>query len=91
MPSRVEPLGASYTDLYKDPREEHQKMAPYLWARAAFDHMREDHLALIRKYRNRPQTLGVSYQGIANLPPEAKPWLSGYRPATMRPLPRGLV
>jgi hypothetical protein len=34
--------------------------------------MREDHLALIRKYPNRPQTHGVPYRGITNLPPEAK-------------------
>ena len=33
-------MGDSFTDLYKDPREEHLKMAPYLWAWAAFDHMR---------------------------------------------------
>ena len=65
-------MGSAYTDLYKDPREAHHKMAPYLWAWAAFDHMREGHMALIRKYPNRPQTHGVPYKGIANLPPEAK-------------------
>ena len=65
-------MGSAYTDLYKDPREEHHKMAPYLWAWAAFDHMREDHLALMRKIPNRPQTHGVPYSGIANLPSEAK-------------------
>lgn len=47
-------------------------MAPYLWAWAAFDPMREDHLAIMRKYPNRPQTHAEPYQGIANLPPEAK-------------------
>ncbi len=47
-------------------------MAPYLCAWAAFDHMREDHLALIRKYPNRKQTHGVPYEGIAGLPQEAK-------------------
>ena len=46
-------------------------MAPYLWAWAAFDHMREDHLALIRRFPNRKQTHGVPYQGIEGLPPEA--------------------
>jgi arylsulfatase len=64
-------MGASFTDLYKDPREEHLKMAPYLWAWAAFDHMREDHLGLIRRFPNRKQTHGVPYQGIEGLPPEA--------------------
>ena len=65
-------MGDSFTDLYKDPREQHLKMAPYLWAWAAFDHMKEDHLAMIRRYPNRAQTHGVPYEGIADLPPEAK-------------------
>jgi hypothetical protein len=34
--------------------------------------MREDHLAMIRKYPNRKQTHGVPYEGIRDLPPEAK-------------------
>ncbi len=46
-------------------------MAPYLWAWAAFDHMREGHMALIRKYPNRAQTHGVPYEGIRDLPEEA--------------------
>jgi len=65
-------IGNEFTDLYKDTREEHHKMAPYLWAWAAFDHMKERHEALIRKYPNRPPTHGVPYEGIDNLPIEAK-------------------
>jgi len=65
-------MGDSYTDLYKDPREEHLKMAPYLWAWAAFDHMREGHDALIRKYPHRSHTHDVPDKGIVNLPAEAK-------------------
>lgn len=65
-------MGDSYTDLYKDPREEHLKMSPYLWAWAAFDHMRERHDALIRSYPHRSHTHDVPYKGISNLPPEAK-------------------
>jgi arylsulfatase len=65
-------MGDSFTDLYKDPREQHLKMAPYLWAWAAFDHMRERHLNMIQQYPNRPQTHGVPYEGIVDLPAEAK-------------------
>ena len=65
-------MGSSFTDLYKDPREEHLKMSPYLWAWAAFDHMRERHLHQLEKYPNRKQTHGVPYRGIANLPAKAK-------------------
>lgn len=65
-------MGSSFTDLYKDPREEHLKMSPYLWAWAAFDHMRERHMHQLEKYPNREQTHGVPYRGITNLPAEAK-------------------
>jgi arylsulfatase len=65
-------MGSEFTDVYKDVREEHHKMAPYLWAWAAFDHMKERHEALIRKYPNRPPTHGVPYEGIEGLPAEAK-------------------
>jgi arylsulfatase A-like enzyme len=65
-------MGDSFTDLYKDPREQHLKMAPYLWAWAAFDHMRERHLNMIEQYPNRKQTHGVPYEGIVDLPAEAK-------------------
>ncbi len=64
--------GASYTDLYKDPGELHLKMTPYLWAWAAFDHMRERHLEMIRKYSNREPIHGVPYEGIEGLSEEAK-------------------
>ncbi len=70
-------MGASYTDLYKDPREEHLKMAPYLWAWAAFDHMRERHLALIREHPNREHSRGVPYEGIEGLSAEAKALAAG--------------
>ena len=65
-------MGSEFTDLYKDPEEKHHKMAPYLWAWAAFDHMKERHEALIRKYPNRPPTHGVPYEGIDGLPAAAK-------------------
>ncbi len=65
-------MGDSFTDLYKDPREQHLKMAPYLWAWAPFDHMRERHLNMIEQYPHRPQTHGVPYEGIVDLPAEAK-------------------
>jgi arylsulfatase len=65
-------MGSSFTDLYKDPREEHLKMSPYLWAWAAFDHMRERHLDQTEQFPHRKQTHGVPYRGIANLPAGAK-------------------
>jgi arylsulfatase len=65
-------VGDGFVDLYKDPREEHPKMAPFIWAWAAFDHMRERHLEQLEKYPHRRQTHGVPYHGIEGLPEEAK-------------------
>lgn len=62
----------AFTDIYKDPREEHHKMPPFLWAWAPFDRMKVRHERLIEKYPNRPVTYGKPYEGIENLPPEAK-------------------
>ena len=70
-------MGNEFTDVYQDPREEHLKMAPYLWAWAAFDHMKERHEALIRRYPNRKPTHGRPYVGISNLPAEAAELASG--------------
>jgi arylsulfatase A-like enzyme len=64
-------MGEEFTNVYIDPREEHLKMPPYLWAWAAFDHMKERHEALIRKYPHRSPTHGKPYEGIADLPAAA--------------------
>jgi arylsulfatase len=70
-------MGSEFTNVYIDPREEHLKMPPYLWAWAAFDHMRERHEALIRKYPHRPTTHGKPYEGIADLPAAARELADG--------------
>lgn len=65
-------MGKEFTDLYKDPREEHEKMAPFLWAWAAFDQMRERHENQVEKYPMRQPTQGQPYEGVADLPESAR-------------------
>lgn len=65
-------VGENFYDLYKDVREEHGDMPPYLWAWAAFDHMKTRHLEQMQQYPNRQPTLGKPYTGIRDLPPEAE-------------------
>jgi arylsulfatase A-like enzyme len=65
-------MGEEFTNVYIDPREKHLKMPPYLWAWAAFDHMKERHEALIRQYPHRAPTHGKPYEGIADLPAAAQ-------------------
>ena len=47
-------------------------MAPYLWAWAAFDHMRERHLEQKVRYPDRSQTTGKPFAGIEDLSKETE-------------------
>ncbi len=64
-------VGDAFHDLYKDEREEHGTMPPFLWAWAAFDHMKTRHEELMKKYPNRQPTHGTPYEGIEELPEAA--------------------
>ena len=57
-------VGEAFHDLYKDTREEHGEMAPFIWAWAPFDHMRTRHEALIEEYPHHTPTHGTPYQGL---------------------------
>jgi len=59
--------GKGFFDLYKDPREEHPLQAQFLWAWPAFDHMKDRHEELIKKYPHTPVTRGELYTGIERL------------------------
>jgi arylsulfatase len=65
-------VGDSFFDLYRDTREEHGDMPPYMWAWLAFDHMRERHVLQMEKYPNREVTRGPPYEGVEDLRPDAK-------------------
>ena len=64
-------VGDAFHDLYKDPREQEAQMTPFLWAWAAFDQMRERHLASMEEHPNREVTIGKPYEGITGLRPES--------------------
>jgi arylsulfatase A-like enzyme len=63
---------AQLYDLYRDPRESRPidsiKVSP--WAGGQFAGMVERHMALQKKYPNRPPTHGMPYENIENLRPE---------------------
>ena len=68
------PIRAPIFDLYRDPREQRPidgiKYGP--WAGGQFVAMAKRHLALKQKYKDRPPTYGIPYEGIENLRPESK-------------------
>ena len=65
---------AQFYDLYRDPRESRPidsiKIGP--WAGGQFASMIQRHMALKKKYPNRPPTHAKPYEGIENLRPETK-------------------
>ena len=74
-PEGANPITSAYLyDLYRDPRESRPidsiKVSP--WAGGQFAGMVQRHMALQKKYPNRPPTHGMPYEGIENLRPETK-------------------
>lgn len=72
-PEGANPItSAEFFDLYRDPRESRPidsiKIGP--WAGGQFAGMIQRHMALMKKYPNRPSTHGMPYEGIENLRPE---------------------
>ena len=63
--------GSDFYDLYRDVREEHGDLPPYLWAWLAFDHMKERHEQQIDEHPHRPYTRGRPYEGISELREDA--------------------
>lgn len=68
----VYPIAAPIYDLYRDPREERPldsiKYGP--WAGGQFANMIKRHMAMKKKYPDRPPTYAVPYEGIEELRPE---------------------
>ena len=68
------PIGAGIFDLYRDPRESRKiesiKYGP--WAGGQFVGMVKRHMALKKKYTDRPARYDMPYGGIENLRPESK-------------------
>jgi arylsulfatase len=74
-PAGANPVTDAYFyDLYRDPRESRPidsiKLGP--WAGGQFAGMIKRHMALKKKYPNRPATYAKPYEGIENLRPESK-------------------
>jgi len=58
--------GASFYDLYNDPREVNGQMLPGFTTKTMFDVMRARHELMIRKYPNKKHPRGMPLQGLEN-------------------------
>jgi len=70
MSSRPGLVGASFYDLYKDPREERGFMGQFLWAWEPFDAIKANHEMLMTKYPNTPPRKGPVFTGLSNFSPK---------------------
>ena len=65
------PIGASFYDLYRDPREEMPVSTEIgAWAGAEFVRIIQRHMMRKQKYPDEPPARGRPYDGISNLGPE---------------------
>jgi arylsulfatase len=65
--------GASFYDLYTDPREEDPQMITMFNVKSPFNQMRQRHEFWIKKYPNRPDaTIGPAMTDIENARPETR-------------------
>lgn len=73
-PPGTNPIAANIFDLTRDPREERPgdsiKYGP--WAGGQFANMVKRHMAMKKKFPDRPPTYGVPYAGIEDLRPETR-------------------
>ena len=69
MSERPGLVGSAFYDLYKDTREEHGMMGPFLWAWEPFDAFKARHQDLMVEYPNTPTRRGPVFTGLSNFTP----------------------
>ena len=65
-------IGASFYDLYQDPREENPHLVPLIHTQGQFNRMQFRHELMKEKYPDQPSGKGIPLTGIANARPETK-------------------
>lgn len=63
-------IGASFYDLYQDPREENPHLVPLIHTLGQFKVMRTRHELMKGKYPDKPNARGIPLTGLANARPE---------------------
>ncbi len=65
-------IGATFFDLYTDPREKHPMLVPLIHTQGQFHRMRARHELFKKKYPDKPNAKGIPYTGLSNARPETK-------------------
>lgn len=76
-PGAASGIGASFYDLYTDPREKSPMLTPLIHTQGQFHRMRKRHELMKKKYPDKPNAKGVPYRGLSNARPETKAIIDG--------------
>jgi arylsulfatase len=71
-PGAASGIGASFYDLYTDPREHNPMLVPLIHTQGQFDRMRVRHELMKEKYPDKPNAKGIPYTGLSNARPETR-------------------
>jgi len=69
-PGAATGIGASFYDLYQDPREENPHLVPLIHTLGQFKMMRTRHELLKKQFPDKPKARGIPLTGLSNARPE---------------------
>ncbi len=69
-PGAASGIGASFYDLYQDPREENPQLVPLIHTLGQFKMMRTRHELLKTQFPDKPKARGIPLTGLSNARPE---------------------
>jgi len=65
-------IGATFYDLFQDPRENNPHLVPLIHTQGQFHRMRARHELMKKKYPDKPNAKGIPLTGLSNARPETK-------------------
>jgi arylsulfatase len=71
-PGAASGIGATFFDLYTDPKEKHPMLVPLIHTQGQFHRMRARHELFKNKYPDKPNAKGIPYTGLSNARPETR-------------------
>ena len=71
-PGTASGIGATFYDLYIDPREKSPMLVPLIHTQGQFHRMRARNELMKKKYPDKPNAKGIPYTGLTNARPETK-------------------
>jgi arylsulfatase len=71
-PGAASGIGATFYDLYTDPREHNPMLVPLIHTQGQFHRIRARHEAMKKKYPDKPNARGIPLTGLSNARPETK-------------------